>query len=162
MLGAATYTLTIGGAGENLNQTGDLDAGTGALTIRGDQRRRPGRDHDRRGGLGDRILEFAGPSSFAISGVTLTGGHLPTGAPFPNNNGGAIRAVATGTLTIVNSVVTGNHAADGAAGTGIAGQGGPGGAGGGIYATTRLTVSDSVISANHAGNGGAGSRRSRR
>ena len=88
--------------------------------------------------------------------MTLTGGHPPTGAPFPNNNGGAIRAVATGTLTIVNSVVTGNHAADGAAGTGIAGQGGPGGAGGGIYATTRLTVSDSVISANHAGNGGAG------
>ena len=156
MLGAATYTLTIGGAAENLNQTGDLDVGTGpsasvAITGAG-----PGATTIDAGGLGDRIFEFGGASSFALSGITLTGGHPPTGVPFPNNNGGAIRASTTGTLAIVNCVITGNHAADGAAGTSPAGPGGPGGAGGGIYATTRLTVSDSVISANHSGDGGVG------
>lgn len=156
MLGAATYMLTIGGASENANLTGDLDLGAGAVNSVAISGAGPGATTIDAGGLGDRILEFAGPSSFAISGVTLTGGHPPTGAAFPNNNGGAIRAVATGTLAIVNCVITGNHAADGATGTAPAGQGGPGGAGGGIYATTRLTVSDSVISANHTGNGGAG------
>jgi hypothetical protein len=156
MLAAATYMLTIGGAGENVNQTGDLDiagAVTATLAISGAG---PGATTIDAGGLGDRILEFVGPSSLALSGVTLTGGHPATGTPFPGNNGGAIRAIASGTLAIVNSVITGNHAADGAAGTSPAGTGGPGGAGGGIYATTRLTVTDSVISANHSGNGGAG------
>jgi hypothetical protein len=43
-LGAATYALTIGGAGENANQMGDLDLGTGAVTsvaISGAGRARP-------------------------------------------------------------------------------------------------------------------------
>jgi hypothetical protein len=156
MLGAATYTLTIGGAAENLNQTGDLDVGTGAPTSVAVSGAGPGATTIDAGGLGDRIFEFGGADSFALSGVTLTGGHPPTGVPFPNNNGGAIRATTSGTLAIVNCVITGNHAADGAAGTSPAGTGGPGGAGGGIYATTRLTVSDSVISANQSGDGGAG------
>jgi hypothetical protein len=156
MLGAATYTLTIGGAAENANQTGDLDAGTGAPNSVAITGAGPGATTIDAGGLGDRILEFGGASSFAVSGVTLTGGHPPTGVPFPNNNGGAIRAFTAGTLAIVDCVITGNHAADGAVGTAPAGQGGPGGAGGAINATTRLTVSDSVISGNHSGNGGMG------
>jgi hypothetical protein len=157
MLGASTYTLTIAGAGENANLTGDLDLGTNALTAVTISGAGPGAttiDAGGASGLGDRILEFVGPSSFALSGLTLTGGHVPIGAA--SRDGGAIRAVATGTLAILNCVITGNQAADGVAGSGIADPGGPGGAGGGIYATTRLTVTDSVISANHAGNGGAG------
>jgi hypothetical protein len=155
-LGAATYALTIGGAGENANQMGDLDLGTGAVTSVAISGGGPGATTIDAGGLGDRLFEFVGPSSFALSGLTLTGGHLPTGAPFPSNSGGAIRAAATGTLTIMKCVVTGNHAADGAGGTVPAGPGQNGGDGGGIQASTRLTVIDSVISANHAGNGGAG------
>ena len=141
------------------------------------------------------------PSDLTLDGVTLTGGHALDGGTgsdvfgtngnpggFPGqpatgnggsfaDSGGAIYDDMLGSLTIVNSRITGNSAGDGGDGgrgsggdggagvgagscaagaTGSGGPGSPGGDGGAIYSWGPLVIRDSVISGNSAGTGGDG------
>jgi CSLREA domain-containing protein len=143
------------------------------------------------------------PTDLTLDGVTVTGGHPAdggngadgfgsNGAPggFPGlpgsggggqagQNGGAIFNDDTGTLTLLNTRITGNSAGNGGgggmgfggdggdgvgagtcglAGEGTGGTGGPGGDGGAIFSFGPVTVRDSTISANSAGTGGPGGR----
>ena len=61
VLGAATYTLTIGGA-DNANLTGDLDIASNPMATLAISGAGPGATTIDAGGLGDRILEFGGPA----------------------------------------------------------------------------------------------------
>lgn len=131
-----------------INLTGPLPVLSSNVTING-----PGSSlvTVRRDTGGDyRILETSGNSS--ISGLTITNGRTPDGAP-----GGGIWQTG-GELTMRDVVITGN----------ATGNGGPttvsnptvgenGGDGGGIHATFVLTMTDCVISNNTTGNGGTGS-----
>jgi hypothetical protein len=161
-----TYTLTLTGAGEDYNLTGDLDithnvtiagAGASATIINANNL--------------DRVLDARtdntdNTDNIRISGVTIKGGHAPDGAVATSiagggsgENGGGIRNTAS--LTLTNVIVTANHAGAGGAGgadlaTKTAYPGGPGGMGGGIYNTGALTVISTTISSNSAGEGGVG------
>jgi hypothetical protein len=79
-------------------------------------------------GDGSRVFDIPGSGQVEINGLTLTGGDAADG-------GGAIQHGAT--LTIENSVITGNH-----------------GGAGGIYSYGALTVRNSTISGNHGVVGG--------
>lgn len=107
-----THTLTIPGNGEDLNATGDLDASTadGPLTIAAAG---AGARPTVEAGFpatgpqsNDRLLDVAGSGDLTVSGVTLTGGFVESGA------GGAIRwrAPSSGDLTVTGSVLTANSA----------------------------------------------------
>lgn len=125
---AGTYTTTLVGAGEGFNATGDYDinrsvaitgAGAGASIINS-------------GGM-DRVFDITGAYTVSISGVTITGGNTAAiGA------GGGIQNL--GTLTVTNSIITGNGADDG----------------GGISNGGTLTVTNSTITGNTATNWGGG------
>ncbi|MBK9131760.1 MAG: DUF11 domain-containing protein [Gammaproteobacteria bacterium] len=141
VLPAGTYTLSIAGAGENAAASGDLDitdtlnlggAGAAAAIIDG-------------GGI-DRVVDIAGGVAVRITGVTIRNG-ATTGS------GGGIYNL--GTLTLADSIVTGNTSA---LPTGIAG--------GGIYhfssgeAAVSLSLDRVTVSNNSADNSalsGAGS-----
>ena len=140
-LGTGTYLLATGGAGENGNLTGDLDAvaGHGALTIAG-----TGATTISAQGLGDRVLDILIGETVTLRGVTITGG-----AP-PGEDGGGIRNA--GTLTLVDAAVVANRAADGTAGHPPT----PGHAGGGIWSSGALSLLRSTVSDNVAGTGGRG------
>ncbi|HEX5622077.1 MAG TPA: choice-of-anchor D domain-containing protein [Solirubrobacteraceae bacterium] len=140
-LGTGTYVLATGGAGENANLTGDLDAvaGNGALTIEG-----TGATTISAQGLGDRVLDIRSGETVTLRGVTITGG-----AP-PGEDGGGIRNA--GTLSLVDVALVANRAADGAAG----GPPSAGHSGGGIWSSGALSLLRSTISDNVAGTGGRG------
>jgi CSLREA domain-containing protein len=171
---AGIFQLTIAGAGEDANATGDLDA-TGTLTIRGAG---AGRTVIDAGGI-DRALDVGASATVTVDGVTVTGGRTPDGAPgttgvdidgHPSAPGGGIRSA--GTLTVTNSEVVGNRTGDGGhggigsgtagvanggpGGSGIGGDGGASGSGGGIFASGPLTVEASRVAANSTGSGGDG------
>ena len=141
-LGTGSYALSLAGAGEDANATGDLDVRDGGpLSIEGVGATIAG------GGI-DRVLHVVDqPASLSLSGVTLTGGLAPAG-----QSGGGV--LSTGALSLRNTTVSGNAAGDGAAGT--AGPGGNGGSGGGIAAAGALSVATSRLTGNRAGKGGAG------
>ncbi|MCC5952241.1 MAG: S-layer homology domain-containing protein [Acidimicrobiia bacterium] len=102
-LGAGTHLLSLSGASEDDNATGDLDvhvpleiigAGPEATVITADD-------------LGDRIFDLHashGPVSFSIEGVQLTRGSQGGGG-----RGGAIQS-ATGTVNVTNSTISHNSA----------------------------------------------------
>jgi len=145
-LPAGTYTLTIAGADEGGNATGDLDVWDD-LTING------------AGAVGtiidanglDRALELFAPAlasgAVAISGVTITGGD--TTAATDDQGGGIFGNIGNadiGSLTITDSVITGNTAGD---------------QGGGVFlnvgaSTVDFTITDSTISNNSANDQGGG------
>ncbi|MCA9211947.1 MAG: hypothetical protein KDB27_02685, partial [Planctomycetales bacterium] len=134
---AGTYTLSIGGAGEDAAATGDLDI-TDDLTIIGAGAAATIIDAT---GLGDRVLHIPGSTNVAISGVTIQGGEAP-------ENGGGISNV--GNLTVTDSVISGN--------TVVSGNGGGiyhGRPDGGAPNGTLLLI-DSTVSGNTAGSGGGG------
>lgn len=123
---AGTYTLTVPGAGEDAAATGDLDvlqptaiagAGAGATTINAN-------------GI-DRVFDFWVVGSSVLSGVTVTGGGNVA-------DGGGIDQEA-GTLSIVDSTISGNTIAVGSSG------------GGGVYQVAgtlnldRTTVSGNTV-----------------
>jgi CSLREA domain-containing protein len=120
-LPAGTYTLTIGGANEDLAATGDLDItdsviinGAGAATTIVD------------GGALDRVFDVHGGATLAVfNGITIRNG-LTTGP------GGGVNSV--GSLNFMNCVITGNHAS---------------GQGGGIF-TVSMAMSNSTVSNNHS------------
>lgn len=178
LLKPGTYTLSIGGAGEDGGLTGDLDitgdlevlaTGTGPTVIDAAQLDRVFDLHG--------FIPTAGLSQpvLSLTGLTITGGLTPDGA---DNGGGGVRAlrggvkltntavsnnrtgggsfggdgggveVALGTLTILNSTVTGNLAGTG---TSLGGQGG-----GVAVNSTTTTITDSTISNNRTGDGEPG------
>ena len=125
-LAPGTYTLTLSGAGEDSNATGDLDlteAGH-SIVIRGGD---AGTTVIDASGI-DRVFQVFPGISLDLSGVTVTGG-TTTGSDY----GGGIHNA--GALTLTDTSVTGNN-------TEYAN-------GGGIYNDYgTLTVSNSTISAN--------------
>ncbi len=175
ILGAAHYTLTIPGAGEDANASGDLDltGPSSALTISGAGAEATTIEAV---GTGDRVLDVhLGAPGLTLAGLSITGGRAPAGSPglpgvsgdggagSPGEMGGGIRS--QGTLTLIDCTVVGNRAGDGGAGgaggssSGVGptgGSGGPGGAGGGIYDIGALTLTSSTVAGNVAGSGGAG------
>jgi hypothetical protein len=116
-LPAGHYTLTIKGANEDNDQTGDLDINkaTGSVTIAGAGARTTTIDAT---GLGDRVLHVVAGTA-TISGVTITGGSAPSGGPYPTEQGGGI--LNYGTVTLIDSRLIGNSApGSGGDGGGIA------------------------------------------
>ena len=126
-LPAATYHLTIPGAGENGCLSGDLDI-TESLTIIGDQTASSIIDAN---GLVDRVLHIlSGDDSVSISNVTLQNG-------FTNESGGGIASAAF--LELDKVVIRHSHADA---------------YGGGIFANQSLTMTGGFISQNSASWGG--------
>jgi CSLREA domain-containing protein len=138
-LPAGTYTLSIAGAGEDANLTGDLDV-TADLTINGAGAATtiiqacaivpPSTSCT---GL-DRVFHIdpsAAGVTAEISGLTIQNGSASFGGGISNG----------GTLTIDSSTVSGNSA-------------GAFGPGGGIFNGGTMTVNNSTVSGNGAGDGG--------
>jgi CSLREA domain-containing protein len=179
-LGPHTYELSIPNAAPDNNTTGDLDVlGTaGAVTVSG-----AGAGQTTiaaTAALKDRAMSVAAGATVTLVDLSLSGGHAPDGAGVttpatgdgphgnPGESGGGI--LNAGSLTVLDSHVSGNSAGNGSngadggpaanqMGTGPAGAGGTGGAGGsggGIYNTALLTLTGATITGNFAGNGGAG------
>jgi hypothetical protein len=138
-LPAGDYKLTITGANETNDQTGDLNVnkGGGTLTVNGAGAHSTAIDAT---GLGDRVLRVEPDSTASISGVTITGGTPTTGF---NNDGGGIRN--DGTLTLIDSTVTGNTSALGEEGGGI-----------GNPDDVSITLSGDTIVNNQSGDHGGG------
>lgn len=156
-LPAGYYVLTIPGAGEDANATGDLDIHTNLL-ITG-----AGRDNtviDAR--ALDRVLQVHMSASLTIQGVTITGGWTADGtagtdgAPGGDSErGGGIDN--SGTLVLTDSAVTNNHTGmGGTGGSGPLAAGGSSGDGGGIYSRGWLTIDHTNVSDNRTGPGGTG------
>jgi len=136
-----TYVLTLTGAGEDSNLTGDLDvlnsvvisgAGVGATIVNGNAT--------------DRVFDIRA-GVVEISGMTIQNGRATHGGGVYNN--------ATLTLNLI--IITGN-VAQGPAGANSSSSpgGGGGGFGGGIYNLASLAIAASTLSNNQAtgGNGG--------
>jgi hypothetical protein len=130
VLGAGTYTLTIGGINEDAGATGDLDV-TGDLTITG-------------AGAGvtiidanqlDRIFDIRLGTTVTISGVTLTNGSAMGGGALVNR----------GSLNINSCVIANNSS-----------QPGNYGAGGGIDNEGTININQCTFTGNHASQGRAG------
>jgi CSLREA domain-containing protein len=165
------YLLSIPGAKEDANASGDLDvdsdltiqgAGASDTTIETDQP--------------DRVLEILPGATATIEGVTITDGHTPSGAPGANVTGEATSIghegetaeggggiLNKGTLTLIDSTISGNTTGEGGSGgsgtgnpggNGFGGSGGAGGAGAGIDSEGPLTIIESVITDNSTGAGG--------
>jgi CSLREA domain-containing protein len=137
VLPVSTFMLTRGGANEDGGVDGDLDVlAGGPLVIEGNGATITA------AGL-DRVLDVVNVgASLTLRNLTVTGGLAPSGQP-----GGGI--LSAGTLTLIDSTVTGN-------GIAAAGADADGGDGGGIYSTGALTLTSSTVSDNLAGNGGPG------
>jgi CSLREA domain-containing protein len=138
VLPAGTYTLSLAGVDEDASATGDLDissnltiAGAGAATTIID------------GGALDRVFQVGTPffdAAVTISGVTIRNGS--TAASLIKDGGGILVFSGPSTLTLNNSIVSGNL----------------GGTGGGIgtLGFGTLLISDSIISGNSASQNGGG------
>jgi hypothetical protein len=133
--GLPPIVLTLVGAGEDLNATGDLDilAAGGNLDIVGAGAATTIIDAS---GLvapnNDRVLDIApggGAITVNISGVTIRNGNTPVGS-----TGGGIRNGPGGTVNISNSTISGNQATGG----------------GGIDNFGTANISNSTISGNQA------------
>lgn len=123
---AGTFTISIGGTGENASATGDFDITTN-ITLQGAGSASTRLD----GGKNDRVLEVLGGAGNAtISGLTITNG--ASGA----SPGGGLANSATASLT--NVVVDGNTATGG---------------GGGINNSNVLTLTNVTLSNNAGGAG---------
>jgi hypothetical protein len=165
VLGTGIYKLTIAGANEDNSMTGDLDIKHDVVI----QGQGSGKTIIDATGLGDRVFDvypimFVG-SLVRFSGLTIQGGDAGTAfggaiaadssGPGPGTiqlddvvitgnhafNGGAIDN--RGTMTIANSVISGNRAASGPFGGGITNVG-------------TLTISNTTITGNSADISGGG------
>ena len=155
---AGTYVLELVGASEDAAATGDLDV-TDDLTVIGAD---PGASIVKQGSS-DRVIHV-------LSGrVVISGLSLENGAPFTLSGGGGIRN--QGTLTLINSRISGNTANDGGgilnsaggaltlADTTISGNlstGAYGFGGGGITNRGAISLTSCTISGNTANNDGGG------
>ena len=102
ILGAETYRLSLGPAGDDAAANGDLDitcdltitgAGAGLTIING-------------GGL-DRVFDVRSSGNLTISNVTIQGGDSA-------GNGGGVQVNAGSQLTLNNVIISGNQAGQGA------------------------------------------------
>ncbi len=146
---AGTYQLTVAGNGEQLAATGDLDirasgtsiVGAGAATTIIRQT------------TNDRVLDI-NPGTlvigfgFNLSGVTITGGNLPSGSGGGMLSGGNGAATTIANCIFDNNKATGTLAANGGAITDSTAVG-----------STTLTVTDSTFSNNSTATGQGGAIR---
>src|SRR4051794_6707637 len=91
---AGTYKLTIAGASENANATGDLDV-TSSLTLAGAGAGTTVLDANRL----DRVLDVAAGKTVTVQSLTVTGGRTPDGAngtPASGTTGAVSGTTATG------------------------------------------------------------------
>jgi len=159
MLSGESYTLTLAGANEDNNATGDLDFTSditievinGLVTIDGNQL--------------DRVLDVHSNAAVTIGRVVITGGKTPDGADgAPGEHGGhgdyGGGVYNGGVLTMSDSTIRNNRTGQGGHGgnatTSNGGNGGPGGFGGGIYNAGTLMLIGHVIQENSTGIGGEG------
>ncbi|NLE44621.1 MAG: CSLREA domain-containing protein [Chloroflexi bacterium] len=178
IVASGVYTLTLTGAGEDANATGDLDISSD-ITVTG-----AGAEQTIIAGMLDRVLHVLS-GDVVVNHLTIAHGDPPNGAagamgatPGANgtpggagSDGGGI--YNAGTLTLNSCTVRNNGAgrggnggsgaagasgiSGGAGGTGGAGSaGGRGGRGGGIYNAGTLTLNGSTVTRNSAGDGGVG------
>ena len=133
-LPAGDYGLTIGGADEDASATGDLDLNpSGATPERATINGAGARTTRIIGVAGDRVLNWTDDNMIVdIAGVTITGG---SGVPFGAGIDGS------GTFTLTNVAVTGNHANNPAT---LHNQGG------GIFNEGGMTLVNVTLSANSA------------
>ena len=139
LAGGTPYELTVDGANENSNQTGDLDVDlTTGSTLTIDGAGATATTINAEAGWADRILQRSGFNSLTVSDLTITDGNNALADP-----GGAIHSSA-GDLVVERVRVTGNRASL---------------RGGGISAVgSSLSVTDSTIDDNMdtGGVGGGG------
>lgn len=132
ILSAGTYTLSLIGAGEDANATGDLDINSN-LTISGAGATSTTID----GGAIDRVFEVHLGTTVQVNGVTIQNGSI---AGF----GGGI--FNRGTMTIDQSSIDDNETT----GTNLSGGGG------GIFNQGTMTITKSTVSNNTSQGRGAG------
>jgi len=150
----AIYTLTLAGAGEDANATGDLDILTGTLTIAGN-------GATLNAGQLDRALHVFTDTVVTLSDLTVINGRAPNGADSatlgePGGDGAPGGGIYNaGSLTVHDGIIQDNNAGAGGNG-GDNANGGAGGSGGGIYSAGPLTVTGSTLQNNRAGAGGNG------
>jgi CSLREA domain-containing protein len=147
VLPSGSYTLTLDGANEDDNATGDLDI-VSDLTISGAGAESTLVD----GNQLDRVLHIHGGATVEIIGVTITQGRSPLVEELGGDgvDGGGV--YNDGALTLVNSIVISNTTSAG--GFNSDGNAGHGGNGGGIYSSGALTLSNSIVANNVTGDGG--------
>ncbi len=141
---AGAYLLTLAGAGEDANASGDLDVGQAGTAIAIDGAGIGSTVVD--GNLTDRVLDIRA-GAVTIAGMTIQSGRAGSGGGIYNN-----AALSLTGVLVTGNVAQGANGADSSSSPG----GGNGGFGGGIYNANSLTVSDSTLAANKAigGNGG--------
>jgi len=149
---AGTYTLTIPGAGEDASAQGDLDV-TEALTINGAGASSTTIDANSL----DRVFEILNNATVTLDGLTMTGGANVI-------SGGGISLSTGNTLTVANSVLTGNDASQGGAIYNnrslildrVSVTSNTGNSGGGLFNSNSAIVTDSLFYDNTAANDGGG------
>ncbi len=145
-LEAAEYRLAAGGAGDENNESGDLDTGPASIV------RVVGRGMNATviGGAGDRIFDVFTGATLGLADLTVRDALSPAGA-----NGGAVRN--RGTLTVLRVAFVNTAAGAGRSPTFADDEvGDPGGGGGAIWSDGQLQVADSLFSGTRAGKGGNG------
>jgi hypothetical protein len=148
VLAVPKVTLTIKGAGEDQDETGDLDL-TGSITIEG-QASGTVIDGSQ---LGDRVFDVQSGANASLSNLTVTGGRPSAGGlDVFGEDGGGIRNA--GTLQLKGVTVTKNATANGVP---FLHLGTDSGNGGGIASSGALTMSDCTVSENATGDAGQGS-----
>ena len=145
-----TYLLTLIGADEDDNATGDLDL-YGRITLIG-KINQPWIN----GYASDRVLDVKSGAVVTIRNLTVYYGYAVNGG-----NGGGLLNAGTVTIDSVNFMFnyasSGADGANGSTSTSIRGEDGKnGGAGGAIYNTNVMTIQNSVFSYNLTGKGGEG------
>ncbi len=136
-----TYSLTLTGAGDNQNSTGDLDV-WGAVTIEAE-------DYVVIDGMStDRLFHVIPGGTLTLKGLTITNGNAPFGGGLESSGGGIL---SEGSLSVYNSEILSNRAGDGDFEQ-------VGGDGGGIahLSPGSITLEQVVIRGNTAGRGGDG------
>ena len=155
ILPTGTFKLTIAGAAEDGDATGDLDI-NGNVTIKGKRSSSTIID----GNNLDRVLEVLG-GKVSISNVTIQHGRAVNGAGLFNQGG----KVSLSDVNISNNLAIGADGGVGGAGSGggrdgnVGGAGGAGinAAGGGVFnAAGTLSITNSVIASNQAVGGAGG------
>ena len=141
---AMTITLDEAGAGENANQTGDLDVSTG-VTFSGAGEGTTIIEAGTIGGASgngiDRVFDLPGTAPIAMNDLTIRNGLIPGSGGSPGHGGG-INDSGGGTLTLTSVTVTANRTVSGS--------------GAGIFSRTTLNLDDVTISDNIATQNGGG------
>lgn len=134
-----TFNLSIAGANEDANQTGDLDI-LENLTINGNGSGSTFIDANSI----DRVIHIDNGADVTINDVTITGGRAPDSSGATGGRGGGLWLGGPETLTMTGCVITGNAAGDSDT---------IGGSAGGIQAYGDLTLDNCTVSSNQSGNG---------